>query len=127
MGIFGDIYAKNVHQSRFFHHTSFFGGAPVAAASIIIAKNGIIKKIIGCSNHYKPKDDVVKQAIDSLKKQGYTRDIQYASCKSLLSDYMVQMPGHKIPPACGSVFNKARFCSFGTRKNTKVKVLAHRN
>ena len=99
MGVFGDIYASNNYPTFMFHHSSFFGGSPVAAAGQMQVDQGIIKKIDSCSGHYRPSDDITRQAIDALTKQGYPgKDIRFVSCSRIGDVLFDYMRAHKIQP-----------------------------
>ena len=39
-----------------FHHSSFFGGECVDAAGIVVAKDGIVQRILPHSGHYRPRE-----------------------------------------------------------------------
>ena len=99
MGVFGNIYASNNHPTFMFHHSSFFGGSPVAAAGRMQVDQGIIKKIDSCSGHYQPSDEITRQAIDALTKQGYPgKDIRFVSCSRIGDVLFDYMRAHKIQP-----------------------------
>lgn len=55
----GVLYAryKGTHAgSERFHHSSFFGGECVDAAGVIIAKDGIVTRLLPHSGHYRPRE-----------------------------------------------------------------------
>ena len=99
MSVFGDVYASKVHPVYLFHHSTFFAGNPVGAAGEIIASKGVTDRMTSCSGHYRPSDDIARQAIDALAKQGYSEKIPFTSCTLLQFDYMILKSGDKLPPA----------------------------
>ena len=54
-------------------------------------------KIDSCSGHYRPSDDITRQAIDALTKQGYPgKDIRFVSCSRIGDVLFDYMRAHKI-------------------------------
>lgn len=53
-----------------FHHSSFFGGEPIAAAGQIRVRNGKLTYIDNQSGHYTPNQELLAQALVSLRRQG---------------------------------------------------------
>jgi hypothetical protein len=66
----GAMYISNEQTRGKFHHSSFFGGKPVAAAGDIRIENGMITIISRNSGHYRPSLAQLNQAINHLKSQG---------------------------------------------------------
>jgi len=52
----GRIYISNSSKYGEFHHSSFFGGKPVAAAGEILVENGTLKYFSNNSGHYWPSE-----------------------------------------------------------------------
>lgn len=55
----GVLYArfKGTHAGRErFHHSSFFGGECVDAAGVIVAKDGVVTRLLPHSGHYRPRE-----------------------------------------------------------------------
>lgn len=65
----GRFYASNNHEMGRFHHSSFFSGAPVAAAGEIGVQNGILKLISDKSGHYRPSQRFIRQALRQLTRE----------------------------------------------------------
>jgi hypothetical protein len=57
----GNIYASNNPAQGKFHHSSFFGGEPVAGAGEIRVENGVLKGLSDRSGHYRPDWSLVQQ------------------------------------------------------------------
>ncbi|GGM31750.1 hypothetical protein GCM10009425_47940 [Pseudomonas asuensis] len=66
----GAMYISNEQTPGKFHHSSFFGGGPVAAAGDIRIENGVITAISRKSGHYRPTPAQLNQAVNHLKNQG---------------------------------------------------------
>lgn len=70
MDEYGNIYASKYQSVGKFHHSSFLGGKPVAAAGEITVKNGNIVEISNRSGHYQPSQQMNLQVINELKNRG---------------------------------------------------------
>ncbi len=70
MGPDGQIYARQQELYKV-HHSSFLGGAPVAAAGLMVVKDGYIQSITNDSGHYSPNKFITQQVLDELAKRGY--------------------------------------------------------
>lgn len=70
MAATGAMYVSNEQTRGKFHHTSFFGGAPVAAAGDVRIENGVMTAISRKSGHYRPTSAQLNQAVNHLKNQG---------------------------------------------------------
>lgn len=72
----GRIYYTRTSTAQVFHHSSFLGGAEVAASGELIIKEGMLVQVSNSSGHYKQKIDFTNQLIDELKERGYTPKIK---------------------------------------------------
>lgn len=66
----GNLYVSLDQQVGKLHHSSFFGGKPVAGAGEIEAENGFLKLINRSSGHYQPTEDELLRVGEILKEQG---------------------------------------------------------
>ncbi len=80
MGFDGRIYASNNYKNGLLHHSSIFAGDINAASGEMIVHSGKIMQMNNCSGHYLPSETITKQAILSLKAQGYTDPITFTPC-----------------------------------------------
>ena len=71
----GNFYASNFRKTAEFHHSSFLGGKPVAAAGEMEIFKGEITTISKQSGHYKPSAEFIKQAVSELESRGV--DMRY--------------------------------------------------
>lgn len=71
----GNLYASLEQRLGYFHHSSFFGGNPVAAAGELIVKDGRIELVTDHSGHYQPGRAQTQQLLDQLASQGVTVDL----------------------------------------------------
>ncbi|NWB92639.1 hypothetical protein [Pseudomonas agarici] len=70
MDAHGSMYISNEQTRGKFHHSSFFGGASVAAAGDVRIENGVMTAISRKSGHYRPSSAQLNQAVNHLKSQG---------------------------------------------------------
>lgn len=70
----GDLYVadegKESKDNEKFHHSSFLGGKPVAAAGEIAFSSGKVTEISNISGHYQPDLSYIYQALLELRSQG---------------------------------------------------------
>ncbi|MFN7748095.1 MAG: hypothetical protein ACK5OO_04040, partial [Cyclobacteriaceae bacterium] len=66
----GRIFASKTQKVGEFHHSSFLGGKPVAAAGEIEVQQGVIKSISNRSGHYQPDHSFTNQFINELTTRG---------------------------------------------------------
>lgn len=66
----GNMFASNVQQVGYLHHSSFLGGRPVAGAGEIVVENGKLMLISRKSGHYQPHTEHQLQVSDILSEQG---------------------------------------------------------
>lgn len=66
----GNIFASMEHSVAKFHHSSFLGGKPVAAAGEIQVENGVVKAVTDQSGHYQPGFEYTMQFLNQLGSQG---------------------------------------------------------
>jgi hypothetical protein len=66
----GDFYASTYEEVGRFHHSSLFGGEPVAAAGEIEIVDGKVVSINNKSGHYVPGKQELQQAVQSLGEKG---------------------------------------------------------
>jgi hypothetical protein len=66
----GNLYASKNQTVGKFHHSSFLGGAPVAAAGEIEVHNGQIKDMSRRSGHYQPSEQQIANAANHLVSLG---------------------------------------------------------
>lgn len=72
----GDLYASSYQEKGIFHHSSFLGGEPVAAAGELGVKDGKVHLISNQSGHYKPPEESVGQFMRHLfKREGAELDL----------------------------------------------------
>ena len=65
----GQVYVGR-HDVGKFHHSSFLGGEPVAAAGEMIVKNGIIETVSNKSGHYRPGPEQMMNLTQKLQSDG---------------------------------------------------------
>ena len=65
----GTLYAGS-HIVGYMHHSSFLAGAPTRAAGELVVVNGKVNLLTGKSGHYKPTQDEVLAALDTLLGKG---------------------------------------------------------
>jgi hypothetical protein len=73
----GNIFASTSYEIGEFHHSSFLGGRPVAAAGEIEVHNGVLLTLSDRSGHYAPSREFTNQAIDVMKNQGVDMSFVY--------------------------------------------------
>lgn len=66
----GVIYASKVHGMGVFHHSSFLGGKPVAAAGEVVVQNGVLTGVNRKSGHYLPTHKQLRQFVYQLREDG---------------------------------------------------------
>jgi hypothetical protein len=65
----GNIYAHEQVRGQF-HHSSFLGGQPVAAAGELRVVDGRLELVSDQSGHYRPTRAHTEQLLDNLRQQG---------------------------------------------------------
>jgi hypothetical protein len=65
----GNIYVGS-HERGTFHHSSFLGGQPVAAAGEVVVVNGRLVSVTDKSGHYKPDVEYSNQVVHELQGRG---------------------------------------------------------
>lgn len=68
----GRMYACEKRTSTFprFHHSSFFAGAGVSAAGMLVCVNGKLTKLFPHSGHYRPLDRHLYSLLATLRDKG---------------------------------------------------------
>jgi hypothetical protein len=66
----GNMYASTSHAVGKFHHSSFLGGQPVAAAGEIEVHNGEVTVVNRKSGHYRPTESQLNQVAEHLSSLG---------------------------------------------------------
>jgi hypothetical protein len=69
----GNMYASTHHATGKFHHSSFLGGAPAAAAGELSVVNGVIQSMNRKTGHYKASKRQLAQCANHLVSQGVRR------------------------------------------------------
>lgn len=64
------VYEGSFSEKFAVHHSSFFGGLPVASSGDLRVVNGKIEKIRPMSGHYLPNAEIFLQVIKELKRRG---------------------------------------------------------
>jgi hypothetical protein len=78
MDRYGNLYAYKFHERGVFHHSSFFGGRPVAGAGEIEVHDGVLRVISRESGHYQPELGYHGQVQRELARQGIDlRDVRW--------------------------------------------------
>jgi hypothetical protein len=75
MGPEGDLYASNYQRQGSFHHSTFFAGAPVAAAGELVVDNGRLILATDLSRHYAPPPEHMDQCMRVLEQGGVRVDL----------------------------------------------------
>lgn len=75
MGPEGDLYASNYQRQGLFHHSTFFAGAPIAAAGELVVDNGRIILATDLSRHYAPPPEHLDQCLRVLEHRGVRVDL----------------------------------------------------
>ena len=70
----GRMFANNDYYPGDFHHSSFLGGKPVAAAGEFEVRNGELVGISSKSGHYWPREEHLSQAMEELSARGVNFD-----------------------------------------------------
>lgn len=70
--MFDRMYACEKRTSTFprFHHSSFFAGAGVSAAGMVVCVNGRLTKLFPHSGHYRPHDRHLYLLLGYLREKG---------------------------------------------------------
>ena len=66
----GELWVSFKAKPKFFHHSSFLAGGPVAAAGEMLIYNGVLVGINNLSGHYQPPPVVIDRVILTLKQGG---------------------------------------------------------
>ncbi len=97
-----------------FHHSSFKAGQNVAAAGEMIIRDGVLEEVTNFSGHYKPSEEITRQAVCELRRRGvHVPESIYSvrgpkpstpkSCPSLVAEAQKSNENlkHPAPPHCG--------------------------